>query len=285
MEKMYTSGVLSTDNPEGLQKKVYVELSMHFGRRGREGLRQLRKDSIVIKTDDKGREYATLSYNEIDKNHQVQLPKEQEKRQIMFAQPASENCPVKSLKKYLAKLNPRCDAFFQRPKPKFTQDEGEVWYENKNLGVHKLETLMKTISKEAQLSELYTNHCLRATTSTILSHAGFESRNICSVTGHKNESSLKSYIKEPSLEQRAQMSDILHCYGKDNIKDGTALLCKPTSTVTRASATSTMSTVPQGSEITVENNTSKMSIDTSSAVFAGATFTGPTSINVMINKN
>ena len=27
-----------------------------------------------------------------------------------------KNCPVKSLKLYLEKLNPKCDEFFQRPK-------------------------------------------------------------------------------------------------------------------------------------------------------------------------
>ena len=73
---------------------------------------------------------------------------------------------------------------------------------------------MKQISKQANLFQEYTNHCLRATVTTILSNAGCKARNIMSVTGHKNEQSSKGYVTEPSLEQRNQMYDILHKYGK-----------------------------------------------------------------------
>jgi hypothetical protein len=280
MSKLYSSGVLSNDNPTGLQNKVYVELSLHFGRRGREGLRQLTKDSILIKEDDSGREYATLAYNEKDKNHQLTLPKEGEKQQIMYSQPDSELCPVKSLKKYLSKLNLRCDALFQRAKPKIDKEDEDVWFENKCLGVHKLESLMKTISKEAKLSEIYTNHCLRATTSTILSDAGIENRKICAVTGHKNETSLQSYIKQPSLHQRAQMCDILHAYGKQEKTPVMSTVAKP-----NATPTATITKTLEASQLKVQSTTSQVQIDTTSAVFAGANFSGPTSINVMINQN
>ena len=83
MSRMYTSGILSCNNAESLQNKVFVELVLHFGRRGQEGLWNLQKDCIVFTTDDQGREYASFKYNELDKNHQVLMPKEQEKIQIM----------------------------------------------------------------------------------------------------------------------------------------------------------------------------------------------------------
>ena len=50
-QKMYSSGVLSDDNPKSLQRKVFIEVMLHFGRRWREGLRTMRHDSVVIKTD------------------------------------------------------------------------------------------------------------------------------------------------------------------------------------------------------------------------------------------
>ena len=82
--KMYDSGVLSDATPNSLLRKVFVDISLNFGRRGREGLRNLTKDSIAIRTDDKGQEYATVVYNEIDKTHQVLKPSDGEKKQIMY---------------------------------------------------------------------------------------------------------------------------------------------------------------------------------------------------------
>ena len=76
MFKLYKSGTLSNNSPLALQRKVYVEVSLHFGRRGREGLRNLTKDSFVFKNNDQGKEFATLCFNENDKNHQILLPKD-----------------------------------------------------------------------------------------------------------------------------------------------------------------------------------------------------------------
>ena len=79
---MYASGVLSLDNPHGLLNRVFVELSLNFGRQGHEGLRSLCKQSIIFKYDDIGHEYASVCYNELDKNHQMLASKDGEKVQI-----------------------------------------------------------------------------------------------------------------------------------------------------------------------------------------------------------
>ena len=52
---------------------------------------------------------------------------------------------------------------------------------------------MRNLSKAAQLSQVYTNHCLRATTVRHLKEAGVEDRTICEVSGHKNPASLAAY--------------------------------------------------------------------------------------------
>ena len=65
MRKMYSCGVLGIDNPVSLQHKVYVEVALHFCRRGREGLRELTKNSFCEKVD--GRTYITLGFNELEK--------------------------------------------------------------------------------------------------------------------------------------------------------------------------------------------------------------------------
>jgi hypothetical protein len=53
--------------------------------------------------------------------------------------------------------------------------------------------MMTTIRKDCQLSKIFTNHSLRATTVHLLDIAWFPDRHIMSVTGHKAESSLKTY--------------------------------------------------------------------------------------------
>jgi len=42
-----------------------------------------------------------------------------------------------------------------------------VWFENGCLGVNKLGSMMKELSKAANLSQGYTNHCIRATAITL----------------------------------------------------------------------------------------------------------------------
>ena len=63
---MYSSGVLGNDNPISLQNKVFFELCLHFGRRGKEGLHALKKNSFeyVVGDCDPTIQYATLNFNE-----------------------------------------------------------------------------------------------------------------------------------------------------------------------------------------------------------------------------
>ena len=85
----------------------------------------------------------------------------------------------------------------------------QVWYENRPLGVNKLSTTMKEISKEANLSRIYTNHSLRATAITLWANAGLSDREIMAISGHRSEASLRSYHQQPSVNQLRKCSDVL----------------------------------------------------------------------------
>ena len=98
----------------------------------------------------------------------------------MYSFPNDTLCPVRSLKLYLAKLSKEEDSFLQNPRKAAIQGDNE-WYYGK-LGVHTIDNMMKNISKKAGLSEIYTNHCIRATTSTILAHADVPHNDIIAVT-------------------------------------------------------------------------------------------------------
>ncbi|CAG2215768.1 unnamed protein product [Mytilus edulis] len=206
IQKLYSSGIFSTDHPVTLQNKVFWDIMLNFGRRGQEGLAELKKTSYAKSKDDKGQEYYKMTYNECDKTHHGVDSKENSRDVRMYAKPGDIHCPVFSLDFYLGKLSPRCTAFFQQalqyPKP-------TVWYAAQPIGKNKLASMMSRISDEAGLSIRYTNHCLRATVATGLKRAGVDDRAIMSVTGHRNVKSLDSYIEGPTDKQRRELSNTL----------------------------------------------------------------------------
>ena len=208
MRKLYDSRTLSNDNATSLLHKVFFELCLHFGRRGREGLRDLKKGSFDIKKDASGKRYVRQTYLEKEKNHQGLSLKEKEKCACMYEQPNSEHCPVKSFELYVSKLHPACDALFQKPWGNARPND-EIWYCNVPVGYNTLGNIMKTISTRAQLSQVYTNHCIRATCTTVLSHAGIDVDRIASVTGHRNVGSIRNYVRGPSEAQRREVPRLL----------------------------------------------------------------------------
>ena len=62
-------------------------------------------------------------------------------------------CPVASFEKYLQHLNPANEFLLQRPKK--TTPDSDVWYDNMVIGERYLCDMMNDISKEADLSTIY----------------------------------------------------------------------------------------------------------------------------------
>ena len=197
---MYSSGTLSNDSPKALQHKVYYELTLHFGRRAREGLHDLEQKDFVFKCDSEGIEYATLAYNPAEKNHTGLSQDGTEHEQRMYGT-GKPDCPLKTLKMYLSKLTPSNTAFFQTPKAKGWK-LSTLWYTRSPVGVNTIGKFMPTISVIAKLSKVYTNHCIRATCVTTLRNAGCQVNDIKSVTGHKSTASIDSYSKTPDKLRR-----------------------------------------------------------------------------------
>ena len=110
---LYECGVFNDDNPITLQHKVFFEVMLFFCRRGRQNLRQLKKDDFEIQTDAKGRRFVVKTTDELTKNHREN--DEAEDGGIMMSNEGSF-CPVPSFEKYLSHLNPANDYLFQRPK-------------------------------------------------------------------------------------------------------------------------------------------------------------------------
>lgn len=121
-----------------------------------------------------------------------------------------EKCPVTSFTKYLSKLNPGNQCFWQRPKSKeYISPTTDVWYDNVAVGKNTLGKIMSNLSDDCGLSKRYTNHCIRSTCITALDDGGIETRHIMGLSGHKSESAVRSYTKKLSEKKTRQMSSVL----------------------------------------------------------------------------
>ena len=188
---LYRSGVFNQNDPQCLQNKVWFELMVYICRRGRENLRDLKKGHFTVGTDSNGCEFVAQAVDELTKKTREDNPASRKDAGRIYAT-GKEDCPVKSFKKYLERLNPKCESLFQTAKS-CASDSGP-WYKNMPCGVNTLGSMMSTLSKKAKLSKTYTNHCLLATCISILDSKGFASREICQVSGHANEGSITSYV-------------------------------------------------------------------------------------------
>lgn len=210
MARLYDSNhlVFNTTVPFGLQRKVWFELMYFLCRRGRENLREMTRDTFMVETDSTGRRYVCQKRGELDKNHREKdRPDDTTGEGRMYALRGNDLCPVASYEKYISKLNPDNAALWQRPNDSFVEDE--PWYTRAPLGKNSIGTMMNVISKTACLSRIYTNHSIRATAITALDDAGVEARHIMRTTGHKSESSIRSYSNRVCEEKKRDISDKL----------------------------------------------------------------------------
>ena len=170
----------------------------------------------------------TMAHDEVSKNHLGGLKDtiSTEKYARMY-ETDSPNDGYKAVKLYLSKFNPKSSVFFQYPSRNWAPSD-PVWYDNKPLGINKLDSMMKEISQAAQLSRIYTNHSVRATAITLWSNAGVPNRHIMAISGHRNEQSLAHYNTRPSTAQLLHCSEVL----SSRIQGSTALVSVQQSTHT-----------------------------------------------------
>ncbi|XP_066482140.1 BTB/POZ domain-containing protein KCTD1 isoform X1 [Tiliqua scincoides] len=184
LRRLYTCSVFSAHSPFGLLNKVWFETCMYFCTRGRENQRELGEDSFGLAVDEDGRRF--VYFKALGPYHKSRSGSsswgkkrpdgaDEESLPRMY-ETGTEFCPYASFVKYLAKRNPLCRAFFQRPRDHCGEGDA-TWYENKAIGKNLLGTRMQMLSKAAKLSKTYTNHCIGAVSvATLNSIAGIGSR-------------------------------------------------------------------------------------------------------------
>ena len=202
MEKMVATGIMGTNNPKALQNLVWLSVALQFGKRGQEGYRDMTKHTFRRGTDDAGLDYYEYAVCESQKNHSggsiasTYMPQGR-----MYAKPGEVLCPVAAMDKYISLLHPALNCLWQKPNNNRKSSE-DKWYCNMPVGVNTLGSMLKNMCKDAGLSQIYTNHCTRATASKALGDAAFDRSDIIKITGHRDTRSLDTYIGTASSSKK-----------------------------------------------------------------------------------
>lgn len=176
VSKLYSTSTLGVDNPKSLRNKVFFELALHFCIGDEKDWQRLQRSSIIFMQDEQNKnlEYATFvksetvtgAYGVVKNIHSVgKSVKMREER--MYSRPNDSLCPVKSLKLYLSKLSISCPNLFQKCSKDDSAENHGIWY-GQPMSACDIKKIMTTISKQAGLSRIYTNDCIRATPSAVL---------------------------------------------------------------------------------------------------------------------
>ena len=193
-------------SPSSLQRKVQYDLRFYFFRRGMENLEGMKKDHFKLDFNQSTEKWRVVkAKDELTKNHK-------EIGELVTAvMPQMENdplCPVLSYNKYQAHLNPENPFLWQVALPNVNVNQDAVWYGKAHIGKNPLSRFMTDVSKNCELSKIYTNHCIRVTGASILTRMQFSASEIMSVTGHKSVQSLAIYQKTDT-KRKEEMGDVL----------------------------------------------------------------------------
>ena len=103
VKRLFESGVFDTNKPTSLQNKVFFGVMLFFCRRGRQNLRQLKKNDFEVKLDAKGESFVIKTMDEFNKN---QRENDEQEDGAMMMSNDGPLCLVASFRKYTFRLNP-----------------------------------------------------------------------------------------------------------------------------------------------------------------------------------
>ena len=193
--KLYNHSYLNPNlSPAALQRKVQFDIRLHFFRRGCENMEKMKRDHFKLDFNAQTEEWRVIkNRDELTKNHQGS---ENMVAGIMPENRTDPLCPVSSFRIYQEHMDPECEMMWPMPLANVEMSTDTVWYnKKKHWGKNTLGKFMSDVSKKCQLSQIYTNHCIRVTRATVLTRKKFSASEIMSVTGHKSVQSLATYQK------------------------------------------------------------------------------------------
>ena len=191
--------------PQQLQWKVWMTLHIQFAQRGNENDDSMKKDDLMITKENSHKVLRLRDY--LTKNHRgSDLTKFSEG---VIVETGGEDCPILLIESYLSHLNPHCPFLWQRPLCSYRYED-DIWFTRSKCGHNTMVSMMKNISKFLNMSRIYTNHSVRATSITLLGQS-FQDNDIRAVSGHKTLVALGVY-KRTSGDTLATMSRALQAH-------------------------------------------------------------------------
>lgn len=210
LKKLYESIHSNYDTPVGLYNKVQFDVRLFFFRRGIENLNVMTKSTLKVVCDPySGLKYVTLSKEKTKSGGRDNRHGNSAFSNIPNLMPELVDtplCPVKSFEKYLSKLHPLCDRLWQRPRETVSEDEA-VWFYNSPVGERVMAGFMKKLSRSCSLSTIYTNHSIRATGLSLMSHSKF---NTTQGTSQNRETNSNLRSSKSSLTENLSLQSALY---------------------------------------------------------------------------
>nr|XP_022306586.1 uncharacterized protein LOC111112973 [Crassostrea virginica] len=209
LRKIYSYLQGAKTSPIILRQAVWYFLAVHFVSRGMEFHHQLQRNSFEFHEDESGK-YATLKHDTLQKTFQGGLTSndDQSTEKRMYATNDPSCCPVELLTLLIEKTDKNASFLFNQ----YFRDsaiDADKWFAAKPLSKRTFASFLGEICTAAGVQKKYTPHCLRATAITYLNDSGFEARHIMFMSNHKNESSLRSYNRSVSSNQKKSLSKTL----------------------------------------------------------------------------
>ena len=169
-------------------------------------MESMKKDTFKVEFNQKTETWRVIkAVDELSKNHKEIGPRISG---VMPQNPTDRMCPVRSFTKYYDHLNPQNDYLWQIPLRKINPADPNVWYGLGHIGKNPLAKFMSQVSLNCNLSQIYTNHCIRVTGASILTRFNFAASEIMSVTGLKSIQSLAIYQKTQD-KTKEEMGSVL----------------------------------------------------------------------------
>lgn len=220
-DKLWTSGVLGIDNPVALLNAVFYLNGKSFCLRGVSEHYHLHFSQIVRKTNPD--RYLYIEHGSKNRNGGIEDYKLESKCvTIVATKEGGIRDHVFILDTYLSKIPTEMieknERFYLRPMQQVSGYDGAPWFYRQNIGQHKVQTMVKSMFKAAEIDGKHTNHSLRATGASALFNAGVPEAVIQKRTGHKSTDALRLY-ERVSEDQQVAVANILASGSKQTTYD------------------------------------------------------------------
>ena len=201
-------GVLGLDNPRSLLYTTFFYVGLHFCLRGGQEQRDLSIHQFTRTPPDISiyGEHTYYEYTEyVSKNNQHRFKNIHSSNKVVkaYANVESCKCVVKILDLYLKKLPSEPKAFYLRPVSSIPKVPDKPWFINSPVGINTLNSILSTISQQADVNTQYTNHSLRATSATRMYLKNVPEKLISEKTGHRSLTALRVYERTSCVQEQA----------------------------------------------------------------------------------